>query len=325
MIDRERIKQQLNHCLTETHFEVFGKKYTGKVRDTYDAGDKLILVTTDRQSAFDRVLAAIPFKGQVLNQVSLFWFNQTKDIVPNHVIASPDPNVLIGKKCTVFPVEFVVRGYLSGVTSTSAWMAYSKGEREFCGNHLPDGLKKNQAFAQPIITPTTKSETHDEKVSAAEVVRRGLMTQAQWDTCAQYALALFKRGQAIAVQHGLILVDTKYEFGQLPGGKIILIDEVHTPDSSRYWLATSYSERLARGEEPENIDKEFLRLWFMEQCDPYHDAVLPAAPEELVVELSARYIQLYEMITGQAFVYPPAGEPVEQRIAEAIRQQPIIL
>lgn len=321
MIDRERIKQQLNHCLTETHFEVFGKKYTGKVRDTYDVGDKLILVTTDRQSAFDRVLAAIPFKGQVLNQVSLFWFNQTEDIVPNHVIASPDPNVLIGKKCTVFPVEFVVRGYLSGVTSTSAWMAYSKGEREFCGNHLPDGLKKNQAFAQPMITPTTKSETHDEKVSAAEVVRRGLMTKAQWDTCAQYALALFKRGQAMAAQHGLILVDTKYEFGQLPDGKIILIDEVHTPDSSRYWLAASYSERLARGEEPENIDKEFLRLWFMEQCDPYHDAILPAAPAELVVELSARYIQLYEMITGQAFVYPSAGEPVEQRIAEAIKKQ----
>jgi len=319
MIDRERIKQQLNNCLTETHFDALGKKYNGKVRDTYDADDRLILITTDRQSAFDRVLAAIPFKGQVLNQVSLFWFEQTKDIVPNHVISSPDPNVLIGKKCTVFPVEFVVRGYLSGVTSTSAWMAYSKGEREFCGNHLPDGMKKNQVFAQPIITPTTKSETHDEKVSAAEVVQRGLMTQAQWDVCAKYALALFTRGQIIAAQHGLILVDTKYEFGQLPDGTIIVIDEIHTPDSSRYWLAGSYAERFAQGLEPENIDKEFLRLWFMDHCDPYNDAVLPEAPADLVIELSARYIQLYEMITGQEFVYPPQGQATVDRIAEALR------
>lgn len=319
MINRERITQQLNSCLTETHFDALGKKYNGKVRDTYDAGDRLILITTDRQSAFDRVLAAIPFKGQVLNQVSLFWFEQTKDIVPNHVIASPDPNVLVGKKCAVFPVEFVVRGYLSGVTSTSAWMAYSKGEREFCGNRLPEGMKKNQAFAQPIITPTTKSETHDEKVSAAEVVSRGLMTQTQWDTCAKYALALFARGQQIAAQHGLILVDTKYEFGQLPDGTIIVVDEIHTPDSSRYWLAGSYAERFAQGLEPENIDKEFLRLWFMDHCDPYNDAVLPEAPADLVIELSARYIQLYEMITGQEFIYPQQGQVIVDRIAEALR------
>lgn len=314
MIDRTRIKQQLNHCLTETHFDQLGKKYTGKVRDTYDAGDRLILITTDRQSAFDRVLAAIPFKGQVLNQVSLFWFEQTKDIVPNHVISSPDPNVLIAKKCTVFPVEFVVRGYLSGVTSTSAWMAYSKGEREFCGNRLPEGMKKNQAFAGPIITPTTKSAAHDEKVSSAEVVQRGLLTQTQWDTCAAYSMALFARGQTMAKQHGLILVDTKYEFGQLPDGTIIIVDEIHTPDSSRYWLAKSYAERFARGAEPENIDKEFLRLWFMEHCDPYNDAVLPAAPTELVVELAARYIQLYEMITQKEFVYPNSTTPILERI-----------
>ncbi|EKD76080.1 MAG: hypothetical protein ACD_43C00231G0004, partial [uncultured bacterium] len=307
MIDRERIKQQLNNCLTETHFERLGKKYNGKVRDTYDAGDRLILITTDRQSAFDRILAAIPFKGQVLNQVSLFWFDQTKDIVPNHVLASPDPNVLIAKKCTVFPIEFVVRGYLSGVTVTAAWTAYNKGEREFCGNHLPDGMKKNQAFAEPIITPTTKSDTHDEKISAAEVVQKGLMTQTQWDTCAKYTLALFKRGQEIAQQHGLILVDTKYEFGQLPDGTIIVVDEIHTPDSSRYWIAKSYAEKFSRNEEPENIDKEFLRLWFRNHCDPYKDKEIPAAPAELVVELAARYIQLYEMITGREFVYPTTG------------------
>jgi phosphoribosylaminoimidazole-succinocarboxamide synthase len=305
--------------LTETHFEQLGKKYTGKVRDTYDAGDRLILITTDRQSAFDRVLAAIPFKGQVLNQVSLFWFEQTKDIVPNHVISAPDPNVLIAKKCTVFSVEFVVRGYLSGVTSTSAWMAYSKGEREFCGNVLPAGMKKNQAFTQPIITPTTKSETHDEKVSPTEVIERGLMTQVQWDTCARYALALFARGQALAQQHGLMLVDTKYEFGQLPNGTIVLVDEIHTPDSSRYWLANSYAERLTQGQEPDNIDKEFLRLWFMKQCDPYNDAVLPVAPDDLVIELAARYIKLYEMITGQEFQYPRADQAVQKRIAVALQ------
>lgn len=304
MIDRTKIKQQLNKCLTETDFDHLGKKYRGKVRDTYDAGDRLILITTDRQSAFDRILAAIPFKGQVLNQVSAWWFEQTKDIVPNHVIAVPDPNVMIAKKCTVFPIEFVVRGYLSGVTSTSAWVAYSQGERNFCGNVLPDGMVKNQAFAQPIITPTTKSDVHDEKISAQEIVQCGLMTQADWDYCAEKSLQVFARGQQLAAEHGLILVDTKYEFGKLPDGTIILIDEVHTPDSSRYWLAGTH----------DNIDKEFLRLWFVEHCDPYHDKELPPAPEELVIELSARYIQLYEMITGQEFVYPSAELSTAERI-----------
>ncbi len=314
MVDRDRIAAQVSHCLTETDFAHLGTKYHGKVRDTYDLGDQLLLITTDRQSAFDRILAAIPFKGQVLNQVSAWWFTQTKDIVPNHVLSLPDPNALLAKKCTVFPVEFVVRGYLSGVTSTSAWMAYRQGERTFCGNVLPDGMVKNQAFAEPIITPTTKSDTHDEKVSAAEVVSRGLMSQADWDQCADYTLALFKRGQALAQQHGLILVDTKYEFGKLPDGTIILVDEVHTPDSSRYWLANTYAAKFANGEEPENIDKEFLRLWFMDHCDPYNDTELPAAPEELVIELSARYIQLYEMITGQEFTYPDSATPVLERI-----------
>lgn len=314
MIDRARIQQQLQNCLTETDFTVLGKKYRGKVRDTYDTGDRLVLVTTDRQSAFDRILAAIPFKGQVLNQVSAWWFEQTRDIVPNHVVAVPDPNVLVGKKCQVFPVEFVVRGYLTGVTSTAAWTAYSKGERMFCGNVLPDGMVKNQAFAEPIITPTTKSDVHDEKISATEIVQRGLMTQTDWDICAKYTLALFQRGQAMAQQHGLILVDTKYEFGKLPDGTIILIDEIHTPDSSRYWLLEGYAEKFAHGKEPDNIDKEFLRLWFMEHCDPYNDKELPPAPDDLVIELSARYIQLYEMITGQDFVYPPADQAIQERL-----------
>lgn len=319
MIDRKKIEQQLNQCLTATHFETLGKKFQGKVRDTYDLGDHLVMITTDRQSAFDRILAAIPFKGQVLNQVSQFWFEQTKAIIPNHLINVPDPNVMVGKKCTVFPVEFVVRGYLSGVTSTSAWLAYRQGERNFCGNRLPDGMVKNQAFSQPIITPTTKSDLHDEKISPTEIVQRGLMTQADWDFCATAALRIFQRGQEIAQQHGLILVDTKYEFGQLPDSTIILVDELHTPDSSRYWLASSYAQKFQAGEEPDNIDKEFLRLWFMNQCDPYHDQVLPPAPPALVMELSARYIQLYEMITGQAFVYPDPQLPILERIEQNLQ------
>jgi len=213
MIPVETIKKQMDLTLQETHFENLGKKYTGKVQDVYVADDKIFLIATDRQSAFDRNLAHIPFKGQVLTQTSAFWFEQTKDIIPNHVIAVPDPNVVVCKKLQVFPVEFVVRGYITGVTSTSAWTAYSKGEREFCGNIFPEGLKKNQKFEQPIITPTTKSEEHDEKISARKIVEKGLMTQKQWDYVADKALTLFDRGTNIAEAHGVILVDTKYEFG----------------------------------------------------------------------------------------------------------------
>lgn len=321
MIDRTRITKQLTECLTETHFEHFGKKYEGKVRDTYELGDHVVIITTDRQSAFDRVLAAIPFKGQVLNQVSAWWFEQTKSLVPNHMITVPDPNIMVVQKCHVFPIEFIVRGYLTGVTSTSVWKAYAAGDRDFCGVRLPDQMVKNQAFAEPIITPNTKSEAHDEPITPDEIVRRGLMTQTQWDACARYALALFRYGQELAQRHGLILVDTKYEFGRLPGsGDIVLVDEIHTPDSSRYWLAATYAEKFARGEEPDNIDKEFLRLWFVEHCDPYHDAVLPPAPEELVIELSARYIQLYEMITGQEFMYPAMTSSVSDRIGRVLEQ-----
>lgn len=320
MVDRQRITDQLSHCLTETHFEQYGKKYTGKVRDTYDLGDQMCLITTDRQSAFDRILAAIPFKGQVLNQISAFWFEQTKDIVPNHLLTVPDPNMTMAKPCTVFPIEFIVRGYMTGVTGTSVWTAYQKGRRLFCGNVLPEGMYKNQALAEPIITPNTKSDTHDEDISAVEIVQQGIMAQAEWDYCAAVILKLFKRGQDIAQQHGLILVDTKYELGKDSQGNILLIDEVHTPDSSRYWLAQTYVDRRQAGQEPDNIDKEFLRLWFVKHCDPYHDAVLPEAPTDLVVELSARYIQLFEMITGQAFVYPVAIPPIQERLALALAQ-----
>lgn len=314
MIDTQRIQHHLKNCLTSTDFSKLGAKYQGKVRDTYDMGDKLLMVTTDRQSAFDRILAAVPFKGQVLNQVSQFWFEQTKDIVANHMIAVPDPNVMLVKKVQVFPIEFVVRGYLTGSTSTAVWTAYKRGDREFCGNSLPDNMVKNQPFPQPIITPTTKSDEHDESISAEQIVARGLMSQTDWDACAHIALQLFKRGQEIARQHGMILVDTKYEMGKDAAGNIMLVDEIHTPDSSRYWIAGTYEQRMKDGAEPENIDKEFLRLWFVDHCDPYKDKVLPEAPAELIVELSSRYIRLYESITGQEFVYPQDNIPVIERI-----------
>lgn len=310
---QEIIKKNLDNCLTETNFQNLGKKITGKVRDIYDTGDKMILITTDRQSAFDRILASIPFKGQVLNQVSQFWFENTKHIVANAIIDVPDPNVAVMKKCKVLPVEVVVRGYITGVTDTAAWTAYEKGQRDFCGNVLPEGLEKNQKFDQPIITPTTKAEDHDEKISAKEIVERGLVSQEDWDYVSDVAIKLFNYGAEVAAKNGLILVDTKYEFGGDPDGNIVLIDEVHTPDSSRYWLANSYQEKFNAGEEPENIDKEFLRLWFKDNCDPYGDKELPPAPDELVIELSSRYIQLYEMITGKKFEFP-GDEPILERI-----------
>lgn len=322
------IQEHLNYTLTETGFTELGEKaitdtYIGKVRDVYTRGEgndkDIVLVTTDRQSAFDRILAAIPFKGQVLNQISAFWFEQTKDLAPNHVVSMPDPNVLIAKPTTVFPVEFVVRGYITGVTGTSIWKAYEKGDREFCGNILPDGLGKNQQLPEIIITPTTKSDEHDEAISPAKIIERGLMTQEDWDTCAGYALAIFKRGQEIAAKNGMILVDTKYEFGKTAEGEILLIDEVHTPDSSRYWLANTYEQRMQEGSEPDNIDKEFLRLWFVDHCDPYNDPELPAAPDELVVELSSRYISLYEAITGRTFEFPDTNTAIAQRIAANVK------
>jgi phosphoribosylaminoimidazole-succinocarboxamide synthase len=271
-----------------------------KVRDTYDLGDSLILITTDRQSAFDRVLASIPFKGQALNQISAFWFENTADIVANHVIKIPDPNVTIGKKCKVFPIEFVMRAYLTGSTDTSAWTQYEKGIRDICGNILPDGMKKNQKFREPILTPAAKSE-HDESISAAQIVDKGLIDKKTWEKLEKIVFALFKRGTEIAARNGLILVDTKYEFGTDDKGEIYLIDEIHTPDSSRYWIKETFESRIASGQEPENIDKEFLRLWFKEHCDPYKDKILPPAPDDLVIELSHRYIRLFEMITGKEF------------------------
>ena len=304
MPERSIIKENLKNTLTESNFEGYKKVHVGKVRDTYEKDGKRIIVTTDRQSAFDRVLAAIPFKGGVLNLFSAFWFENTKDIVPNHLIATPDPNVAIVKAVKIFPVEVIVRGYITGTTDTSAWVNYEKGSRNYCGIQLSEGLKKNQKFDSPIITPTTKPETgHDEMISREEIIAQGLVSEEKWDKIADYAMKIFKRGQEIAAEKGFILVDTKYEFGEDTEGNIVLADEVHTPDSSRYWVAGTYQERFDKGEEPQNFDKEFLRLWFVANCDPYNDPELPAAPDELVEELSYRYIEIYEKLTGMTFEY----------------------
>jgi phosphoribosylaminoimidazole-succinocarboxamide synthase len=230
-------------------------KSSGKVRDVFDCGDKLVIITTDRQSAFDRNLAAVPFKGQVLNMLSAWWFEQSRHIVPNAFIASPHPNVTIACKCTVFPIEFVVRSYITGSTATSMWTNYANGVRSYCGHTLPEGLKKNQKLSRVIITPTTKSAEHDALTSADEIVAEGVMTQGQWDTCAHYALSLFTLGQELCAQRGLILVDTKYEFGMdVRDGAIRLVDELHTPDSSRFWVANNYDQRFAAGE----VSPDFL-------------------------------------------------------------------
>ena len=309
----ERIRANLSNCLTETDGPT-GQKYRGKVRDRYDLGDKMLLITTDRQSAFDRVLASIPFKGAVLNLTSAWWFENTRHLLPNHVLDIPDPNVTVARKCEVLPVEFVVRGYMTGSTSTSIWTLYEQGARDYCGHRLPDGLVKNQKLGQNLLTPTTKEEHHDRIISPDEILSEQWLTQADWEEASTYAMELFRHGQKVAAENGLILVDTKYEFGKDDQGRIRLVDEIHTPDSSRYWIADTYEERFDNGENPENVDKEFLRLWFRENCDPYNDETLPAAPDDLVVELSRRYIFLYEKITGQSFPFPEEGVNVPGRI-----------
>ena len=316
---KDRISVELDNTLTETALGSLTKK-TGKVRDQYDLGKYLALITTDRQSAFDRVLASIPFKGQVLNMASAWWFDKTKHIIDNHVINMADPNVIIAKKCKVFPIEFVVRGFITGSTSTSLWTVYNKGDREYCGNILPEGLEKNQRLESNMLTPTTKEEHHDRPIAPSEIVSENWMTQDDWDYCSQKALELFEFGQKKAKENGMILVDTKYEMGKDEDGNILLIDEIHTPDSSRYWIADTYEDRMKNGEEPQNIDKEFLRLWFVDNCDPYKDKDLPPAPEELIVELSSRYIYLYETITGGVFPFPDKEKAIQKRINENLKE-----
>ncbi|MTJ83559.1 MAG: phosphoribosylaminoimidazolesuccinocarboxamide synthase [Telmatospirillum sp.] len=316
MLSRDRLHAAIPNVLTEAHFPELPNYYRGKVRENYDLADgRRILISTDRQSAFDQVLAAVPFKGQVLTQTARHWFEATADICPNHVLDYPDPNVVVGRRLSMMPVEMVVRDYLTGSTDTSIWPMYRDGARTLYGETLPDGLRKNDKLPGTILTPTTKAAIggHDAPITPAEIVASGLLTQPQWDKVAELSLALFARGRDIARASGLILVDTKFEFGVDENGTITLADEILTPDSSRYWLGASYAARHEKGEEPESLDKEFLRLWIAERCDPYHDPI-PAIPDDTLVAFSQKYISLFETVTGKTFEAPDADEPVKDRI-----------
>lgn len=312
MIDPSLIRQQLPHALTATDFtSTLGPRYEGKVRDTYQRDDLLVLVTTDRISAFDHVLnQAIPFKGQVLNQLAAFFFEATSDLVPNHVVAVPDPNVTVAQRCTPVPIEFVVRGYLAG----HAWRVYRDGGRVLCGKPLPDGLRQNSRLPAPILTPATKAEEgHDEDISRAEILDRGILDAETFELLSGYALQLFERGTAMAREQGLILVDTKYEFGQTSDGSYVVIDEIHTPDSSRYFYADTYEKRLARDEPQRQLSKEFVREWLMDHGFMGKPGqTLPDLPDDFRVEIAARYIELYEQVTGQAFDAAPTEDPARR-------------
>ncbi|OIQ05425.1 MAG: phosphoribosylaminoimidazolesuccinocarboxamide synthase [Rhodobacteraceae bacterium CG2_30_10_405] len=302
--------------LDQAHIPELPNPYYGKVRDCYDLPDgSRILIASDRISAFDRILATIPWKGQVLTQTARFWFDHTADLCPNHVISYPDPNVVIGQRLTILPVEIVVRGYLAGTTGTSVLTLYKQGLRQMYGHTLPDGLADNQALPAPIITPTSKAFDggHDEPLTATGIVARGLLSQTQWDEVAAKALALFARGQQIAATRGLILVDTKYEFGTDAAGNIILADEIHTPDSSRYWIAAGYHRAFADGTRPPSFDKDVIRSWVAARCDPYHDPI-PEIPAAMIEATSQVYISAFEAITGQTFVPDTSGETPLARV-----------
>jgi phosphoribosylaminoimidazole-succinocarboxamide synthase len=322
MLDPSLLAARLDLVLDDATIPELPNHYRGKVRDNYDLPDgRRIIVATDRLSAFDRNIAAIPCKGQVLTQTARFWFDKTADICPNHVIEYPDPNVLVCRRLDIMPVEIVVRDYLAGTTATSVWSMYKAGRRDIYGINFPDGLRENQKLPQTILTPTTKARDgeHDEPVTPAEIVERGLLSAAQWGSVSQTALALFARGREIAAARGLILVDTKYEFGLDPEGRIILADEIHTPDSSRYWFAETYPARFAAGAPPDAFDKDVLRRWVAVRCDPYRDEI-PPIPPLVIGETASVYIDAYERITGETFALPPPGHKVLDRIRNNLKQ-----
>jgi phosphoribosylaminoimidazole-succinocarboxamide synthase len=317
-MDAETIKRHIGNTLEKTDFNM-GDRYEGKVRDNYILRDKRVIVTTDRISAFDRVLGTIPFKGQVLNQLAAFWFDKTKKIVKNHMIDIPDPNVMIVKECKPIAVEMVVRGYITGVTTTSAWYNYQNGVRNFCGNALPEGMRKDQKFDRPIITPTTKAGKgeHDRPISGEETMEEGLVTKDLFEKMSEASLMLFDFGSKFVAKHGLILVDTKYEFGLLDG-ELMLMDEIHTPDSSRFWLAESYDELFRKGEEQRKLDKEYVRTWLAAQ-GYMGDGKPPKLTAEVVTEAARRYIEAYEKITGTKFEASESN--VLQRIVNNLKKK----
>ncbi|MBN2423050.1 phosphoribosylaminoimidazolesuccinocarboxamide synthase [Candidatus Woesearchaeota archaeon] len=314
MISDEIMKNQLNNTLQKTDLSI-GEKYQGKVRDNYFVDDKIIMITSDRISAFDHVLGTIPFKGQVLNQISLFWFNMTRDIVKNHLIESPDPNVMVTKKCKKIPIEMVVRGYLTG----SLWRAYEKGERILYGIKFNQGLKKQQKFGMPIVTPSTKEEygKHDMPITQKEIIEKGILPREQYEKIEEAAVKLFERGTKIAADNNLILVDTKYEFGLDENDEIVLIDEIHTPDSSRFWVKDKYKDLFNQGRDQERLDKEHLRKWLMAKGFS-GEGTPPKLDDDIRMQVAMMYIDLYQRITGQEFK-PEAGNVLE-RIKENLSE-----
>ncbi len=315
MVSTKKIIESIPLALKSVNVSKLGKKHQGKVRDIYIVGNRRIFITTDRQSAFDKVLGLIPFKGQVLTSLSTFWFDKTKDIVQNHLISVPDPNVLLVKECKLIPIEMVVRGYITGVTDTSIWGSYEKGERVIYGIRFPEGLKKNQKLPEYVITPTTKATSgHDERLTEKEILQKKIVDPKIWRQMKKAALQLFERGQKICNKAGIILVDTKYEFGLDEKGKLILIDEIHTPDSSRYWSKKTYQDRFKKGIEPESYDKEPLRIWFKEHGYK-GEGRIPKMPPEFIAKMSTLYMGIYEKITGKKFK-PDLSPDVNKRIKE---------
>ncbi|MDO8618815.1 MAG: phosphoribosylaminoimidazolesuccinocarboxamide synthase [Candidatus Daviesbacteria bacterium] len=333
MISKKKVLENIPNVVKTVNISGFGKKHQGKVRDIYVINNKrifksrsdsrarsyLAIITTDRQSAFDKVLGFIPFKGQVLTKLSYFWFEKTKDIIQNHVIILADPNVLIVKNCKLIPIEMVVRGYITGVTDTSIWGSYEKGERVIYGLKFPEGLKKNQKLKEYVITPTTKAEIgHDERLTEKEILRSKIVSPKIWNQMKKISLKLFARGQKICDKAGIILVDTKYEFGLDEKDRLILIDEIHTPDSSRYWIKKSYIDRFKKGLEPESYDKEPLRIWFKDHGYKGEGKV-PKMPPEFLAKMAELYMGIYEKITGEKFI-PDMTKNVNNRIKTNLKQ-----
>ena len=318
-VDADTLQRGLSLTLDATHLDFLGERYQGKVRDNYRTADgRRIIVVSDRISAFDRVLGTLPFKGQVLNGLAAYWFEQTRALVPNHVLSVPDPNAMECIECQPLPVEMVVRAYLTGVSSTSILTAYQTGERTFCGHRLPEGLKPHQRLPEPLLTPTTKAEqgTHDQNISREQLIAQGQISAADFDRAAGYAMALFERGQQLCAERGLILVDTKYEFGKASDGRMLIIDEIHTPDSSRFWYRSSYEERFRKGEAPESFDKEYVRRWLSAQGFR-GDGPVPVIPDEVRLEAARRYIEACETVQGVPFV--PNLEAPAERIERNLR------
>ena len=312
-MSRTLLREQLPHTLRETNFEHLGTLYRGKVRDTYAQGNRLILITSDRLSAFDRVLTTIPFKGEILNRFAWFWFEKTKDVAKNHVLDVPDPNVTVARRCQALPIEIVVRGHLTG----SLWRDYQAGRHTAYGVPIPDGMKRDQAFDSPIITPSTKAAIgeHDQPISEAEILARGLVSERDWRRACDAALALFDAGRKWAASRGLILVDTKYEFGT-QGGELYVIDEIHTPDCSRYWMADEYERRFQAGEPQRMLDKENVRQWLIQERGWQGHGEPPEIPDGFRVEVAEKYVTAYELITGQTLDLQP-GDPLP-RIARNV-------